>query len=160
MPLGMAARMLWPTPQVSNRTHDLNAESTDGRSKPNKLGWAVRESLWPTPRASDGNHPGQHGQGGMDLRTAVERFPTPTVAMHKGSSHNAMTRQTGASRLNDRLDYSVEQGRVASGRLNPMWVEWLMGFPIGWTDCGHSETRLCRKWSSGSGDALLPSMRR
>ena len=20
------------------------------------------------------------------------------------------------------------------GRLNPMWVEWLMGFPIGWTD--------------------------
>jgi hypothetical protein len=20
------------------------------------------------------------------------------------------------------------------GKLNPMWVEWLMGFPIGWTD--------------------------
>ncbi len=20
------------------------------------------------------------------------------------------------------------------GRLNPAWVEWLMGFPIGWTD--------------------------
>lgn len=21
------------------------------------------------------------------------------------------------------------------GQLNPEWVEWLMGFPIGWTDC-------------------------
>ena len=20
------------------------------------------------------------------------------------------------------------------GKLNPQWVEWLMGFPIGWTD--------------------------
>jgi hypothetical protein len=23
---------------------------------------------------------------------------------------------------------------VAGGKLNPQWVEWLMGFPIGWTD--------------------------
>jgi len=22
----------------------------------------------------------------------------------------------------------------AGGKLNPQWVEWLMGFPIGWTD--------------------------
>jgi DNA (cytosine-5)-methyltransferase 1 len=21
-----------------------------------------------------------------------------------------------------------------AGRLNPTWVEWLMGFPLGWTD--------------------------
>lgn len=32
-----------------------------------------------------------------------------------------------------------------SGRLlpaNPPWIEWLMGFPIGWTDCSPSETPL------------------
>jgi hypothetical protein len=23
----------------------------------------------------------------------------------------------------------------AGGKLNPPWVEWLMGWPIGWTDC-------------------------
>ena len=23
---------------------------------------------------------------------------------------------------------------VVGGALNPQWVEWLMGFPIGWTD--------------------------
>ena len=24
---------------------------------------------------------------------------------------------------------------VVGGTLNPMWVEWLMGWPVGWTDC-------------------------
>ncbi len=32
----------------------------------------------------------------------------------------------------------IRQGVI--GSLNPEWVEWLMGFPIGWTDCGPSET--------------------
>jgi hypothetical protein len=36
----------------------------------------------------------------------------------------------------------------ASGQLNPPWVEWLMGFPIGWTDLDASETRSYRR--SGS----------
>ncbi len=27
------------------------------------------------------------------------------------------------------------------GKLNPTWVEWLMGFPLGWTDLEGSETR-------------------
>ena len=26
------------------------------------------------------------------------------------------------------------------GQLNPTWVEWLMGFPTGWTDLEASET--------------------
>jgi hypothetical protein len=26
------------------------------------------------------------------------------------------------------------------GKLNPTWVEWLMGFPTGWTDLEDSET--------------------
>lgn len=32
-----------------------------------------------------------------------------------------------------------------TGPLNPEWVEWLMGFPQGWTDCDASGTRQCRK---------------
>jgi hypothetical protein len=26
------------------------------------------------------------------------------------------------------------------GRANPMWIEWLMGYPIGWTELDASET--------------------
>jgi hypothetical protein len=32
-----------------------------------------------------------------------------------------------------------------TGQLNPEWVEWLMGFPQGWTDCDVSGMRQCRK---------------
>ena len=35
--------------------------------------------MLPTPRTSDTNGPGLHGDGGMDLRTAVKLLPTPTA---------------------------------------------------------------------------------
>ncbi|AMM23206.1 hypothetical protein AX767_01550 [Variovorax sp. PAMC 28711] len=42
-----------------------------------------------------------------------------------------MTRKSGKDRSNDRIDHAV----MASdgGQLNPEWVEWLMGWPIGHT---------------------------
>lgn len=70
--------------------------------------------------------------------------------MAKGSGLGAMTRKTGKSRLRDRLDYFAEQGLIDLGRLNPTWVEWVMGFPLGWTVCEHSETPSSRKSRSGS----------
>jgi hypothetical protein len=32
-----------------------------------------------------------------------------------------------------------------NGALNPTWVEWLMGFPLGWTDLAASATPSSRK---------------
>lgn len=46
-------------------------------------------------------------------------WPTPRVFMHKDS-----TVDRGKSNL----------GEVVGGPLNPNWIEWLMGWPIGWTD--------------------------
>lgn len=83
----------------------------------------------------------------MSGRTTEERgsglWPTPTMNDFKGSGKNG--------KLRDRLDYATERGatklkvfptaQVATGQdkpiggqLNPNWVEWLMGWPIGWTD--------------------------
>ena len=36
---------------------------------------------------------------------------------------------------------AMQAGPRGVGKLNPTWVEWLMGFPIGWTDLGASETQ-------------------
>jgi hypothetical protein len=33
---------VWPTPQASTGTNDLNWEATDVRGRPNKIGWGVR----------------------------------------------------------------------------------------------------------------------
>ena len=34
------------------------------------------------------------------------------------------------------------QDAIGSGKLNPMWVEWLMGYPSGWTELGPLEMQL------------------
>jgi hypothetical protein len=58
-------------------------------------------------------------------------WPTPCASAAKGSSPAALTRKNGKDRSNDRIDHAV----MASdgGQLNPEWVEWLMGWPIGHT---------------------------
>jgi hypothetical protein len=63
----------------------------------------------------------------------LRHWPTPTATMHKGSSPAALTRKNGKDRSGDRLDHAM-QAAEGSGQLNPTWVEWLMGFPIGHTD--------------------------
>jgi hypothetical protein len=39
------------------------------------------------------------------------------------------------------------------GPLNPDWVEWLMGWPIGWTALQPLATDKFREWQQQHGDA-------
>lgn len=41
----------------------------------------------PTPTVSDTNGAGKHGDGGLDLRTAVSLLPTPTTQPETGNGH-------------------------------------------------------------------------
>jgi hypothetical protein len=66
-------------------------------------------------------------------------WPTPTV---QDASNNG-----GPSQY---LRNSLPLNAVAGGALNPTWVEWLMGFPLGWTDLGDSVTPSSRKSSKSS----------
>lgn len=86
---------LWPTPNASNAGNDVNLRcSGDGRTRPNKLGWAVaeKENLWPTPHANCHTGPGRQGrQGGANLQTAVSEnperlWPTPTASLANGAA--------------------------------------------------------------------------
>ena len=66
-------------------------------------------------------------------------LPTPRSADYKTAPLN---RFIGGGRYRNQLDELEEVtplGRI--GLLNPEWIEWLMGYPIGWTELNASETR-------------------
>lgn len=89
----MRGRLL-PTPTAANPNEAESVESWEARRQKNlakgingngqgtPLGIAVK--LLPTPRTSDTNGAGVHGDGGMDLRTAVSLLPTPTPRARDG----------------------------------------------------------------------------
>ena len=49
---------------------------------------------------------------------------------------------------------------IVRGPLNPNWIEWLMGFPIGWSELQRSETPSSRKSRNGSAGASSSPRRR
>ena len=87
--------------------------------------------FWPTPTVS-GNHnrKGASPSSGDGLATAVKMFPTPTARDWKSGKASQATMERNARPLSE----------VVGGSLNPEFVEYLMGYPIGYTDCEHSET--------------------
>ena len=120
--------------------------------------------LWPTPAASqagageflqdlktkDGRpaqpgeraySPGAKWHSQITLNRAVHLWPTPTSREYKGARSKEAMEKSGRNPMTNTLSDSVEaesgyqtpEGKL-SGSLSPMWVEWLMGYPIGWTD--------------------------
>ena len=73
--------------------------------------------LWPTPKATlRGDCPSERRRRSPDLAAAVKMWTTPTATLER------------------------KPEKSIGGQLNPEWVEWLMGFPIGWTDLSVLET--------------------
>ena len=150
----------WPTPHGMGEDGHGNELSmvvrareglTDSERSLKKAG------MWTTPTKSDGEGgPGNSGrQGGLNLRTAVAMWPTPTARDYKDTPGMSFTGPGGRDRtdLLPRRVYSQDQVPKDGGQLNPTWVEWLMGYPTGWTDCAHLGTPLFRKYLRSSADA-------
>jgi hypothetical protein len=107
--------------------------------------------LLPTPTTQEVEHPkavlsktgrrmNSNGTShSLNLADTVKMFPTPTAQDFKRRGPNSQ--QQGLSSM----------GNKTIGRLNPQWVEWLMGFPIGWTELKPSEMPLSRKSPKSSG---------
>ena len=104
---------------------------------------------WPTPQARDWKGSSGRSLKGMelDLPTAVKKWPTPTV----NDSHNCTMPPSQLTRDNLPGAMLREGEKPNGGHLNPTWVEWLMGWPLGWTDCAVSATDKFRQWLNSHG---------
>jgi len=93
---------------------------------------------WPTPRSCSAMaatitpESAWNEKRNPNLETVVGRrtWPTPTCHMsnEKGSPSEFKRQSPGLGTV-----VLIGKDR-AGGILNPMWVEWLMGWPLGWTD--------------------------
>jgi len=107
--------------------------------------------FWPTPRASDGPK-GGNGPNSRDLSLtqAVKMWPTPVSKSRSGGRIGLDGGQRARKMIADNHgEASVKQ--MIGGQLNPNWVEWLMEWPIGWTDLKPLETDKFRLWLRSHG---------
>jgi hypothetical protein len=83
-------------------------------------------NVWPTITAHtpDMESSGPNGNSGTYLAGAVKSWLTPKVPSG-GSQTERTTAGGGLRKLED-------QTQTQSGKLNPRWVETLMGLPVGW----------------------------
>ena len=137
---------------------------------------AIASSSWPTPTARDwrswkasekthlrGSRPlnevaclfglqGPEGNGRAYPKDfGPSSWPTPTVgdAASSGSAAYARTKTH-----NHGTTLTDATSRKMGGKLNPLFVEWLMGWPPGWTDFGPVGTASFLSWRQRHSELL------
>ena len=140
LPLQVASRQ-WPTPQARDyRSPDLKGSRNYERkvSKGYTIDLNSRAANWPTP--NDGEEP--------------ETF----FARQKkwaGTYHNSTPLKISAKvhGLQDLKETGAASPNTSGLRLNPRFVEWLMGFPDEWTVCEPSATLSSRSKQHSRSDS-------
>jgi hypothetical protein len=113
----------------------VNQNGKDG-----SVGLGRLVQMWPTPDANCGQRgtqpnwtpkrkSGQPAQYTINQAVRDRMFPTPTA-------HNAKECASPSEYNRNTPTLATHAG----GKLNPMWVEWLMGWPLDWTDLKPLET--------------------
>ena len=149
----------WPTPTVGvtegGEQSDRVEKTKSGgyilrkKNKPDntfgaKLSDAVlfeEKKMWPTPAAFDAVQ--------MKLDETPEHWKEQRDK-HKKKGQNKHFPLTVAVKM--RPTPTVQDSPQVTGTLNPTWVEWLMGWPIGWTACDVLETARYLEWLQQHGE--------
>jgi hypothetical protein len=119
----------------------INQNGKDG-----SVGLARLVQMWPTPSTKGYGHAAEEMVGNLITKIeegvitkeeAEQMLSLPKLENHrtwkkKFSTPNTRNwKDTGTTQGNRK---SPNLGTQVGGHLNPTWVEWLMGWPLGWTD--------------------------
>jgi hypothetical protein len=142
---------MWPTPSICGNYNRKGASATSGDG----LDTAVRN--WRTPSATEADHGGPNARdskGGLHLSAQVRQYPSPVASgkLNGGTRDFGMLRDLmDAGEITDAERRSMSAGN--GGQLNPSWVCWLMGWPIGWTSLDPLNDILWLDWSVDPADS-------
>lgn len=145
-PISVTVSGLLPTPVAS--AYGSNQGGAAGRVGPvrHSLQAMASKNMWPTIKATDGDRGGR-GDLIQALRgnhnSHFKLWPTPTTQDAENNGGPSQARRNTPP-------LNVQAG----GPLNPTWVEWLMGWPLGWTDCEPLEMDKFRQWLRLHGGCL------
>jgi hypothetical protein len=134
----------WQTP-VADDCVERTAGKFNSRGEP-KL--SAQAQMWPTPTVCEMTTGCGYQKSGDRICPTLtgETGATPTASDGKGAGKNQHTLT---------LDRQVKNEEQPGGLLNPTWVEWLMGFPIGWTDpVGGPSSEDFHEWLESNRTAL------
>jgi DNA (cytosine-5)-methyltransferase 1 len=121
------------SPDNVSAFHTPNTTGLDGGSNSRKALRARMEKL-PTPQATDHRSKptsaSWKAKGGMNYSLSnpeiQQKWPTPLSTEYRA---NRVKRENHHNGLTQAV-LATQDG----GKLNQTWVEWLMGWPLGWTD--------------------------
>lgn len=104
--------------------------------------------LWPTPTVcGNNNRKGLTKTSGDGLATAVlKTYPTPKCQDAGAALFDRRKGNLGEVIHGQYLNGGNATPQTQTARLNPNWVEWLMGWPIGYTDSKQLATDKFRSW--------------
>jgi len=131
-----------PTPKSSPSGPDyarMDREESGGHDL------ATWTALWPTPNATDGRRGANRPDGRRGLKLTdcnLEEgpmWPTPKARDWKNGD-KPENRRARAKRSGQWHSPDLNDVEAPGGLLNPTWVEWLMGWPLGWTGLSVSAT--------------------
>ena len=142
---------IWPTPNSSDNRPRATEKSTARRRMLGKQISLEAEVKYPTPTASmmtmadmeQARYAGNKGGSRPSYQEA--KWATPLASGWRSGKVSDATMEKNSRPLQEQV----------GGSLNPTWVEWLMGWPLGWSDCAASAMDRFQQWCDSHGISYL-----
>lgn len=149
---------MWPTPTAAE-----GARGSDPiRSRPNGPSLNGAATTWPTPRSAASRTSrkaiGHGSRSAPSLEQVIELvhgvLPRELDSIKEAPPSWKRLWPAATSGHHDQTTMLPGPKSSKSVTLNPPFVEWLMGWPIGWTDCTRLATESYRLWLQQHSSAL------
>ena len=138
-------REMWATPNTMDHLPPKSKEAMKkqflgvrkGRAKPSNLREQIFEELYPNQLFPTELYPtpcARDWKGANKMQTIVDKAKKG-MRSHLGQLPNRVALEESLNILSqENRSKDLHNMPKPNGQLNPTWVEWLMGYPKGWTD--------------------------